>query len=425
MKDRRNDEPERMLRAIENHVMEEVWIGRVRRAAGVAVTLALVGTATVWWEGRGSPHVGNDVVTVTVAVFLLASTVSGLALALRRYRWCCAAAYCCGLAAVIGIGAFWWLWTGRTGMGLSWLVLADLAAVALTLGWLAVIVTPIERSQPDIEGCLLTEPARESQPSAVDSGRNLVIGLSQHTSEWASPGSRDSLFRRRAWNHTRCIHSGLPHCAPCRSSVPLDSPKGPPSGRPPSIVSLAAGAGGDSTERQTGRQTWIVAYAGTHRLLVAGCIGLPSSLDSGKSPVGDGDGPGGREEPDDDESEVVGVDGADPVGDGPVQPRSWWRTVTRSTVPIRLIPAANNAGKVNTTADPRPHRCRPAPGALPVGISTHPPPSGCFSDSRTRYTIMIGKLCSTMTAASHPRMLQCETDSIPASRTSITAVQSA
>lgn len=154
MKDRYNAVTlERMLRAIENHVLEEVWIGRLRRTAGVAVTLAVVGTAAVWWLdalGGDSPHVGKGVVTVTGAVLLLASTVSGLALALRRYRWCCAAAYCCGLAAVIGLGAFWWLRTGRTGIGLSWLVLADVAAVTLTVGWLVVIVTPIERSQPDM-----------------------------------------------------------------------------------------------------------------------------------------------------------------------------------------------------------------------------------------------------------------------------------
>jgi hypothetical protein len=54
------------------------------------------------------------------------------------------------LAAVIGIGAFWWVRTARTGTGLSWLVVADVATVTLTLGWLAVIVTPIERSQPDM-----------------------------------------------------------------------------------------------------------------------------------------------------------------------------------------------------------------------------------------------------------------------------------
>ena len=157
---------EHTLRIIEHRVLEEVWIGRLQRAAGSAFTVALAGTAAVWWldvSGRSAPHGGNRVATVTVAVFMVASAVSGSALALRRYRWCCAAAYCCGLTAVIGIGAFWWLRTGRTGIELTWVVLADLAAMALTLGWLAVIVTPIERSQPDMRRPPAQRTTTESQ----------------------------------------------------------------------------------------------------------------------------------------------------------------------------------------------------------------------------------------------------------------------
>ena len=153
MSDQRYLVDQHTLQMIENRVLEEVWIARVWRAVGGALAVALAGAALAWWPeamGQESPHGANVVPTVTVALALVTSTVSALALRLRRYRWCCAAAYCCGLAAVIGIGAFWWVRTGHLGIGLSWLVLADLAAVTLTLGWIAVIVTPVERSQPDM-----------------------------------------------------------------------------------------------------------------------------------------------------------------------------------------------------------------------------------------------------------------------------------
>jgi hypothetical protein len=54
------------------------------------------------------------------------------------------------LAAVIGIGVFWWVRTGQAEIGLLWLIVADLVAVTLTVGWMAVILTPIEHSQPDM-----------------------------------------------------------------------------------------------------------------------------------------------------------------------------------------------------------------------------------------------------------------------------------
>ncbi|MGD9517797.1 hypothetical protein [Mycolicibacterium sp.] len=54
------------------------------------------------------------------------------------------------MASVLGIGAFWWVRTGRPDAPLTWLILADIAVVLLTAHWLTVIVTPIERSQPDM-----------------------------------------------------------------------------------------------------------------------------------------------------------------------------------------------------------------------------------------------------------------------------------
>lgn len=136
---------EQMMQHIETHVLEEVWLGRSRAGVGSALVVMLCTSAAVW-RIDASGHVP----TVAAVMLLLASGVSGLALARRRYRWCCAAAYSCGLASVLGIGAFWWLRTGRPGAALTWLMLADIAVVALTVLWLAVITTPIERSQPDM-----------------------------------------------------------------------------------------------------------------------------------------------------------------------------------------------------------------------------------------------------------------------------------
>ncbi|MEE3062899.1 MAG: hypothetical protein VYA67_02905 [Actinomycetota bacterium] len=143
---------EHTFRSIESRVLDQVWVSRVWRAAGVSVTAVSTIAALVWWHGAHvkSSGAADGVATVPVALLVAASVLSALALWLRRYRWCCAAAYCCGLGAVTGIGAFWWVRTGPTRIGISWLVLADLAVVTLTVGWLAVIVTPLERSQPDM-----------------------------------------------------------------------------------------------------------------------------------------------------------------------------------------------------------------------------------------------------------------------------------
>lgn len=140
------------LRTIEGRVLEEVWIGsgRFATAGGSAVMLALA--SVLWWRGgHADPvHPSSGVPTVSAALFVVGAVVSGATLVRRRYRWCCAAAYCSALATVAGVGAFWWLRTGRHGAGLVWLVLADVAATALAVCWLTVIVTPIERSQPDM-----------------------------------------------------------------------------------------------------------------------------------------------------------------------------------------------------------------------------------------------------------------------------------
>ncbi|WP_142270954.1 hypothetical protein [Mycobacterium sp. AT1] len=136
---------ERMLDDIEHHVLEEVWLGRRRSVIGWALVGSLFATVMLW-----RIDVAGYVPTAAVVMLSTASILSGLALAVRRYRWCCVAAYSCGLASVVGIGAFWWVRTGRPDTPLTWLIIADIAVVTLTVHWLAVIVTPIERSQPDI-----------------------------------------------------------------------------------------------------------------------------------------------------------------------------------------------------------------------------------------------------------------------------------
>lgn len=140
---------ERMLQDIEHRVLEEVWLGRGRSIMGCALVVMLSATTVLWWIDATDDS-SHRVPTITTVMLLVASAASGLALALRRYRWCCAAAYCCGLASVFGIGALWWLRTGRPGAPLTWLVLADIAIVVLTILWLTLIITPIQCSQPDM-----------------------------------------------------------------------------------------------------------------------------------------------------------------------------------------------------------------------------------------------------------------------------------
>ena len=60
---------ERTLRDIESRVLEEVWIGHVKRTIGVALTLMLGGAAALWWLGSDASHAGR-VVTGAAAMFV-------------------------------------------------------------------------------------------------------------------------------------------------------------------------------------------------------------------------------------------------------------------------------------------------------------------------------------------------------------------
>ncbi|GAS91800.1 hypothetical protein [Mycolicibacterium brisbanense] len=139
------------LRTIEGRVLDEVWLGRWRLTGGVVAVLVLAVGAVAWWCVADT-GAAQGIPAVSLAMFALAGGASAAALARRRYRWCCAAAYFSGLATVIGVGALWWLRTGHHATGLAWLVAADLAVTALAGQWLTLVFTPIERSQPDMRG---------------------------------------------------------------------------------------------------------------------------------------------------------------------------------------------------------------------------------------------------------------------------------
>jgi hypothetical protein len=141
------------LAGIESRVLAEMWIGARRSAAYGLTSVILVLAALMWWHDvasyvavRGS----NRVPLVGLVALMIAATMSAWALWSRRFRACCVAACTCGLATVVGVGGFWWLHTGRPAAPSSWLLVADVAVAILTIGWLSVVLTPLERSQPQM-----------------------------------------------------------------------------------------------------------------------------------------------------------------------------------------------------------------------------------------------------------------------------------
>ncbi|WP_158021340.1 hypothetical protein [Mycolicibacterium chubuense] len=153
MTDPRSGSVAEMLADIESRVLEDMWIGRGRRLIVVALTALLPVSVALWWTGnRSAPsvHDADRVSIVATVVLTLPVITSAAALIVRRFRYCCAAAYTGGVSAVIGIGAFWWHRTGQAQATPLWLSVADVSVVLLTLGWLSVVATPIERSQPEM-----------------------------------------------------------------------------------------------------------------------------------------------------------------------------------------------------------------------------------------------------------------------------------
>lgn len=151
---RRPEPVERMLAHIERRVLQDVWVDRVRMVAVGVLAPVLAVTALAWWLDlllHRPPGLSLIVPTVVLVVLTLAAASSLIARFTRRFRWCCAAAYLCGLGTVVGLGGFWWVRTGAAGPTLSWLVAAaDLAVLGLAVAWLTLLAAPVQRTHPDM-----------------------------------------------------------------------------------------------------------------------------------------------------------------------------------------------------------------------------------------------------------------------------------
>lgn len=154
---------EAVLRKIGRRVFEDVWMSGRVRAFTLAVVATLVGTAMIGWlnlTAKANAQTTTSWIScVALALFALAASVSSLAVCLLRFRWCCAAAYISGIATVVGLGMVWWHQTAPPGSSprpSAWMVIGVLAATVLTLTWLGVILTPSERSQPDMRAASAT-----------------------------------------------------------------------------------------------------------------------------------------------------------------------------------------------------------------------------------------------------------------------------
>jgi hypothetical protein len=164
---------EATLRKIGRRVLEEVWIsGRLRAVAATAVAVlvavTIIGLTSPATEFNAHARM-SWLSCIATAFFGLAALVSSLAVCRPRFRWCCAAAYISAIATIVGLGMVWWHRTAPPGSspGLSaWMVTGVFAAAVLSLTWLGVILTPSERSQPDMRAAAATTRARIGPHSA-------------------------------------------------------------------------------------------------------------------------------------------------------------------------------------------------------------------------------------------------------------------
>lgn len=154
MRTERDTYVEDTLRGIEQSVLHEVRIrpGWRTTASVAATTLGLAAVCRWWSAGAAAAeaHGGGAVVSATTAIFLLAALVTTVAVRLPRFRWCCAAACTSWFASVTGMAALWWHRTAPAPDSLVWTLICALAVVVLTATWLAVVLTPLEESQPDM-----------------------------------------------------------------------------------------------------------------------------------------------------------------------------------------------------------------------------------------------------------------------------------
>lgn len=143
-----------MLRGIERRVLDDVWIDRrLRMSTGVVVTIIIAAIALGRSDISAGPAARVPICLVALSMFLLTAAASSLAGLLRRFRWCFAAACTGGLSTLTGVGVVWWHQSGppnQTHGPSAWMVIGVLCSAWLTATWLRVIITPLERSQPDI-----------------------------------------------------------------------------------------------------------------------------------------------------------------------------------------------------------------------------------------------------------------------------------
>jgi hypothetical protein len=142
------------LRRIWQRVLDDIWISRPARLITVVVVIISVcAAATGWADVNAGPTARMPICLVAAAMSLLTAAASSLAVLLRRFRWCCVAAYAGGLSTVTGMGVVWWHQSAppaQTHGPAAWMVIGVLCSAWLTATWLRVIITPLERSQPDI-----------------------------------------------------------------------------------------------------------------------------------------------------------------------------------------------------------------------------------------------------------------------------------
>lgn len=153
---------DRLLASIHADVLQDVWLSRARRAVASAIACGLgpiAGLAAV------HAHRNSHWLAFVANMLLVAlAVVTLLAVRRARFKWCCAAASLGGIGTVAGVGAFWWYHTAAPGAHLLPAALCTAAAAALTAHWLGAILTPLERSHPDMRVGSL-RPATARRPS--------------------------------------------------------------------------------------------------------------------------------------------------------------------------------------------------------------------------------------------------------------------
>jgi len=145
----RNQSIEATLKQIEHRVLDEIqpplW---ARRVAWVSATVLVVAGITAWVVGSED----GELPLAASALGAGAAICSVVSLRRPRFRWSVAAAYLSGVSTVAGVGAFWWCRTSSADPILAMSTGASaVAAAALTAVWVAVAITPVRDSHPDMQ----------------------------------------------------------------------------------------------------------------------------------------------------------------------------------------------------------------------------------------------------------------------------------